>query len=79
MSEATALPTEPVSLVLSLPRNPLKLCFIDFGLGFADGSAEAKGVDLYVLERALVRFVLSFLDPTLAIFKFGDRSHLLIS
>ena len=34
----------------------MSLCFIDFGLGFSDGTAEAKGVDLYVLERALIRF-----------------------
>ena len=27
---------------------------IDFGLGFSEGSAEDKGVDLYVLERALL-------------------------
>ncbi len=30
------------------------LCLIDFGLGYAEGSAEDKGVDLYVLERALI-------------------------
>lgn len=30
------------------------LCVIDFGLGFAEGSPEDKGVDLYVLERALL-------------------------
>lgn len=42
------------SNILVESSNPLKLCFIDFGLGFSDGSAEAKGVDLYVLERALV-------------------------
>jgi len=29
------------------------LCLIDFGLGYVDGSQEDKGVDLYVLERAL--------------------------
>ena len=32
----------------------LELVLIDFGLGFAEGSAEDKGVDLYVLERALL-------------------------
>lgn len=32
----------------------IKLCFIDFGLGFAQGTPEDKGVDLYVLERALI-------------------------
>ena len=31
-----------------------KLCFIDFGLGHSEGSTEDKGVDLYVLERALI-------------------------
>lgn len=31
-----------------------KICLIDFGLGFAEGSPEDKGVDLYVLERALI-------------------------
>lgn len=32
----------------------MKLCLIDFGLGFSEGSPEDKGVDLYVLERALL-------------------------
>ena len=31
-----------------------KICLIDFGLGFAEGTPEDKGVDLYVLERALL-------------------------
>ena len=31
-----------------------KLCVIDFGLGYVEGSQEDKGVDLYVLERALI-------------------------
>merc|ERR1719383_1386987 len=31
-----------------------KLYFIDFGLSFQEGVSEDKGVDLYVLERALV-------------------------
>lgn len=35
-------------------RSELKICLIDFGLGFAEGTAEDKGVDLYVLERALI-------------------------
>jgi len=30
------------------------VCLIDFGLGSLEGSAEDKGVDLYVLERALL-------------------------
>lgn len=42
------------SNILVESRTPLKLCFIDFGLGFTESSAEAKGVDLYVLERALI-------------------------
>lgn len=32
----------------------LEIVFIDFGLAHVDGSDEDKGVDLYVLERALV-------------------------
>lgn len=32
----------------------LKLVFIDFGLGHLECNAEDKGVDLYVLERALL-------------------------
>merc|ERR1719391_1611318 len=32
----------------------IRLCLIDFGLGYVDGSQEDKGVDLYVLERARV-------------------------
>ncbi len=32
----------------------LELVVIDFGLSFAEGSAEDKGVDLYVLERAML-------------------------
>lgn len=31
-----------------------QLVLIDFGLGFSEGSAEDKAVDLYVLERALL-------------------------
>jgi len=31
-----------------------KLYFIDFGLSFQEGVSEDKGVDLYVLERALI-------------------------
>lgn len=34
--------------------NDLKLVLIDFGLAHVDPSAEDKGVDLYVLERALL-------------------------
>jgi len=37
-----------------LVENESKLCLIDFGLGHSEGSAEDKGVDLYVLERALL-------------------------
>lgn len=32
----------------------LELVMIDFGLGYIDNVAEDKGVDLYVLERALL-------------------------
>lgn len=31
-----------------------KLCLIDFGLSFFENLSEDKGVDLYVLERALI-------------------------
>ena len=31
-----------------------ELIVIDFGLGFAEGTPEDKGVDLYVLERAFL-------------------------
>ncbi len=31
-----------------------QLVLLDFGLSFAEGSSEDKGVDLYVLERALL-------------------------
>ena len=31
-----------------------RLVVIDFGLGFAEGTPEDKGVDLYVLERAFL-------------------------
>lgn len=31
-----------------------KITMIDFGLSFIDNSAEDKGVDLYVLERAML-------------------------
>merc|ERR1712107_683226 len=37
-----------------LVESETKLCLIDFGLGHSEGSAEDKGVDLYVLERALI-------------------------
>ncbi|KAL1516885.1 hypothetical protein ABEB36_000722 [Hypothenemus hampei] len=37
-----------------LDLNELKLVLIDFGLAHVDPSAEDKGVDLYVLERALL-------------------------
>ena len=36
------------------PAGKAELVLIDFGLGSAEGSAEDKGVDLYVLERALL-------------------------
>jgi TP53 regulating kinase-like protein len=41
-------------LVDEQPSGEQSLCLIDFGLGHAEGSAEDKGVDLYVLERALL-------------------------
>ena len=44
-----------LSFILQVTENgDHKLCLIDFGLGFAEGTPEDKGVDLYVLERALI-------------------------
>jgi len=37
-----------------LVLDDVSLVMIDFGLSFQEGSAEDKGVDLYVLERALL-------------------------
>ncbi|CAH2248510.1 jg18537 [Pararge aegeria aegeria] len=37
-----------------LEYSNVDLVLIDFGLSFIDSSAEDKGVDLYVLERALI-------------------------
>ncbi|XP_060807421.1 EKC/KEOPS complex subunit TP53RK [Amyelois transitella] len=37
-----------------LRKDNLELVMIDFGLSFIDSSTEDKGVDLYVLERALI-------------------------
>ncbi|KAM3955489.1 TP53 regulating kinase [Aphomia sociella] len=37
-----------------LQKDNLELVMIDFGLSFLDSSTEDKGVDLYVLERALI-------------------------
>lgn len=42
------------SNILVEDEDNVKLCLIDFGLGYAEGSPEDKGVDLYVLERALL-------------------------
>jgi len=41
-------------LVESASPASVDLCVIDFGLGYVEGSVEDKGVDLYVLERALI-------------------------
>jgi len=41
-------------LVESADSGVIRLCVIDFGLGYVEGSVEDKGVDLYVLERALI-------------------------
>jgi len=40
--------------VIKGKSDDVTLCLIDFGLGYVDGSVEDKGVDLYVLERALI-------------------------
>ena len=42
------------SNILMKERNKLELVMIDFGLGYIENVAEDKGVDLYVLERALL-------------------------
>ena len=42
------------SNIMIRSENPLSLTFIDFGLSYIESSAEDKGVDLYVLERALL-------------------------
>lgn len=41
------------SNLLITSENPIRITFIDFGLSYIEASAEDKGVDLYVLERAL--------------------------
>lgn len=56
------LTTSNMLLVPKIPNNEskwshidnLELVMIDFGLSFIDTSTEDKGVDLYVLERALI-------------------------
>ncbi len=42
------------NLMLRDPPDKLQLVLIDFGLGYVESLAEDKGVDLYVLERAIV-------------------------
>lgn len=37
-----------------LDNDPCKLILIDFGLGYSEGTPEDIGVDVYVLERALL-------------------------
>ncbi|KAG6457115.1 EKC/KEOPS complex subunit bud32 [Manduca sexta] len=37
-----------------MEKNDYELVMIDFGLSYVDSSVEDKGVDLYVLERALI-------------------------
>ncbi|GLG97226.1 TP53-regulating kinase [Gryllus bimaculatus] len=48
------LTTSNILLVGDLGSEDLQIIFIDFGLSSADESAEDKGVDLYVLERAII-------------------------
>lgn len=47
-------PTDVVKVVNWIEIDNLELALIDFGLSHIDSSAEDKGVDLYVLERALI-------------------------
>ena len=42
------------NILVDTSKRELELVMIDFGLSFQEGSAEDKGVDLYVLERALL-------------------------
>ena len=42
------------NMLLLTPAESLDLVLIDFGLGYTDSTPEDKGVDLYVLERALL-------------------------
>ena len=42
------------NMLLKGPVDDLDLVMIDFGLGYVENVAEDKGVDLYVLERALL-------------------------
>lgn len=42
------------NILVDTSKQELELVMIDFGLSFQEGSAEDKGVDLYVLERALL-------------------------
>ena len=42
------------NMLLRETPEKLELILIDFGLGYIDNVAEDKGVDLYVLERALL-------------------------
>ena len=39
---------------VNLSERPADIVMIDFGLGYCESVAEDKGVDLYVLERALL-------------------------
>lgn len=48
------LTTSNMLIEQSSDEHDYNICLIDFGLGFAEGTAEDKGVDLYVLERALI-------------------------
>ena len=42
------------NILVDSNNSDISLVMIDFGLSFQEGSAEDKGVDLYVLERALL-------------------------
>ena len=42
------------NILVDTSKQELELVMIDFGLSFQEGSAEDMGVDLYVLERALL-------------------------
>ncbi|XP_013784290.1 TP53-regulating kinase-like [Limulus polyphemus] len=48
------LTTSNMLVKLGRDRSTPEVIIIDFGLSYVDGSAEDKGVDLYVLERAFL-------------------------
>jgi TP53 regulating kinase-like protein len=58
--------------IFDTTAEPTRLALLDFGLSSAAGSTEEKGVDLYVLERALLsthtKIAVSFFDAVLKVY-----------